>query len=96
MGVLFNPFICHWVSAMAGHTQTGTALAFDPDLNHNGRVAAHEAFNYADVLHDVYDLPVFSQNVAAAGDTSLGQRYVWWWWWWCPLIIKWAEPIYIG
>ena len=95
MGVLFDPFICHWVSAMAGHTQTGTALAFDPDLNHNGRVAAHEAFNYADVLHDVYDSPVFSQNVAAAGDTFLGQRYVWWWWWWCPLIIKWAEPIYM-
>ena len=38
---------------------------------------------------------MFSQNVAAAGDTFLGQRYVWWWWWWCPLIIKWAEPIYI-
>src|SRR5262249_38772471 len=94
-GATFDPFARDWISAMAGHIPSGGALAFNPDLNHNGRVSAHEAFNYANVVHDPYDTPVYSQNVAAAGDTFLAQRYVWWWWWWCPIIIKLAEPVYI-
>jgi len=94
-GATFDPFARDWIAAMAGHTPTGTALAFNPDTNHNGRVSASEAFHYADVVHDPYDTPVYSQNIAAAGDTFLAQRYVWWWWWWCFDIVKLAEPVYI-
>lgn len=94
-GATFDPFARDWIAAMAGHIPSGGALAFDPDVSHNGRVSAHEAFDYANAVHDPYDTPVYSQNLAAAGDTFLAQRYTWWWWWWCPLIFKLAEPVYI-
>jgi hypothetical protein len=93
-GASFDPFARDWISAMAGHTPTGGALASNPDVNNNGRVSAHEAHNYADSVHDPYDTPIYSESSAAAGDTFLAQRYVWWWWWWCFDIVTLVEPHY--
>ena len=56
-------------------------------------MSAHEAFNYADSVHDPYDTPTYGENAPAASDTFLAQRYVWWWW--CPRIVKLAEPHYL-
>ena len=78
---------------MTGHDPYGNALAFNPDTDGNGKVYTEEAFSYADAVHDPYDTPVYSEASEAAGDTSLGQRYVWWWWY-CPLVTKALEPHY--
>jgi hypothetical protein len=78
-GASFDPFARDWISAMMGTTPSGGALAFNPDSNGNGRVSAHEAHNYADAVHDPYDTPIYSENSVTAGETNLGQRYVWWW-----------------
>ena len=94
-GAAFDPFARDWISAMAGHTPSGSALASNPDVNNDGSVSAHEAFNYADSVHDPYDTPTYGENAPAASGTFLAQRYVWWWWWWCPRIVKLAEPHYL-
>jgi hypothetical protein len=94
-GPSFDPFARDWISAMAGHTPLGAALAFNPDSDANGRISALEAFNYAEAVHDPFDTPVYSHNVSAADDTFLAQRFVWWWAWWCFDIIKLVEPYYI-
>jgi Peptidase C13 family len=94
-GAQFDPFARDWIAAMAGHTPSGGVLAFNPDVNGNGRTSAREAHQYADAVHDPYDTPVYSENSLAAGDTHLAQRYVWWWWHWCPEFIKLVEPHYV-
>jgi hypothetical protein len=94
-GPSFDPFARDWIAGMAGHTPTGGALAFNPDTNGNGAVSASEAHHYADAVHDPYDTPIYSQNVAAAGDTFLAQRYSWWWWYWCFDLVAVLNPIYV-
>ena len=90
----FDSFARDWVAAMAGHDPYGNALASNPDVSGNGQVSAHEAFDYAVSVQNPSDSPVYNENVAAAGATHLGQRYIWWWWY-CPLLIELLEPYYI-
>jgi hypothetical protein len=90
----FDSFARDWVAAMAGHDPYGNALASNPDVSGNGQVSAHEACDYAVSIQNPSDSPVYSQNVAAAGTTHLGQRYIWWWWY-CPLLIELLEPYYV-
>lgn len=92
-GADFDPFARDWIAAMTGHTPYGTALAFNPDTDGNGKIYAEEAFWYADAVHDPYDTPNFSETSEAAGDTYLGQRYITLWWY-CPLVTKYLEPHY--
>jgi hypothetical protein len=94
-GATFDPFARDWISAMSGATPSGGALAFNPDTSNNGRVSASEAHQYADAVHDPYDTPVYDENSAAAGDTHLGQRYVWWWWYWCIDFRKLVQPYFV-
>ena len=35
-GAAFDPFARDWISAMAGHTPSGGALASNPDVNNDG------------------------------------------------------------
>jgi hypothetical protein len=93
-GPTFDPFARDWISAMAEHIPSGGALAFNPDLNNNGRVSAREAHQYADAIHDPYDTPIYNESSVAAGDTYLAQRYVWWWWYWCIDLRKILEVYY--
>lgn len=90
----FDSFARDWIAAMAGHDPYGNALASNPDINGSGRVSAREAFDYAVTIQNPSDSPVYSQNVAAAGATHLGERYFWWWWY-CPLLIELLTPYYI-
>lgn len=94
-GPQFDPFARDWIAAMAGHDPYGAALAFNPDADADGRVFAEEAFDYADAVHDPYDTPVYSETSEAAGDTFLGQRYIWWWWY-CPLVTQALQPYYVA
>jgi hypothetical protein len=94
-GATFDPFARDWIAAMAGHTTSGAALAFNPDVNNNGRTSAREAHQYADAVHDPYDTPIYNESSVAAGDTHLAQRYVWWWWYWCIDLSKFLQVYYI-
>jgi hypothetical protein len=94
-GANFDPFAKDWIAAMMGTAPNGGALAFNPDTNGNGRVSAQEAHDYADAVHDPYDTPVYNESSAAAGETHLGQRYVWWWWYWCIDLRKLLEVYYV-
>jgi hypothetical protein len=93
-GAQFDPFARDWIAAMTGNDPFGAALAFNPDTSGNGKVSAHEAFNYADAVHDPYDTPIYNESSVAAGQTHLGQRY-YYWWWYCPIIVKYLEPHYL-
>ncbi len=75
-GAYFDPFAKDWISAIAGHKPDGAALASDPDTDHNGRISAHEAFNYAYAVKDPYDTPIYQESSAVAGACDLLQRFL--------------------
>ncbi|MCW3123159.1 MAG: Peptidase family protein [Flavipsychrobacter sp.] len=77
-GPEFDPFAQEWIAAMNGHDAYGHALAYNPDANHNGKVSAQEAFNYAKANDpaDVPAHPVFNAKNAGA-DSWLGQDVFW-------------------
>jgi len=77
----WDPFARDWIAAQAGHTPFGTALAFNPDTNTNGKIEAEEAFSYANAVKDPRDSPNYSESSAAGGEITLGQEYIIWWWW---------------
>ena len=81
----WDPFARDWISAQAGHDPFGSALAYNPDTEADGRIQAEEAFNYADAVHDPFDTPNFSETSEAGGDIALGQEYRVWQWW-CPIL----------
>ena len=77
----WDPFARDWIAAQAGQDPFGIGLAFDPDTDHDGRVAADEAFHYADTVKDPRDTPNFSQSGSDGADIALGQEYTrvpWW------------------
>jgi len=77
-GADFDPFAQEWIAAMAGHDANGHSLAYSPDTNHNGKISAQEAFNYAKA-HDPADVaanPVFSYKNMGC-DCWLGQDLFW-------------------
>jgi hypothetical protein len=90
----WDPFARDWISAQAGHGALGGALAFNPDTDHDGRIEAREAYNYADVIQDPRDSPNYSENTGAGGDIALGQEYVTWWWW-CAVLTQYLERHFI-
>ena len=71
-GAHFDPFARDWIAAMAGNDPYGNALSSDPDTTGNGRITAREAFDYADLIHDHYDTPVFDE-AGGGGGCWLGQ-----------------------
>jgi len=87
----WDPFARDWIAAQTGHNPFGATLAFNPDANHNGRIEAREAFDYANTVRDPRDSPNFSQDSPAGGDIALGQDYIVWWWW-CLILREVLEP----
>jgi hypothetical protein len=87
----WDPFARDWIAAQAGHNPFGAALAFNPDANHDGRIEAQEAYDYANAVKDPRDSPNFSKSSAAGGAIALGQDYVVWWWW-CLILREVLEP----
>jgi len=94
-GANFDPFARDWISAMAGNTASGGALASNPDTDGSGKVSAQEAHNYADAVKDPYDTPVFSESSGAAGDVYLGRRYSYIWPAYCRLLVEVLHPEYL-
>jgi hypothetical protein len=82
---LWDSFARDWFASQAGSDPYGAALAFNPDTNHDGKIEATEAFNYANVVRNPNDSPQYGQSSAAGGNIWLGEEYsiVWWW---CVLI----------
>jgi hypothetical protein len=87
----WDPFARDWIAAQAGHTPFGTALAFNPDTDADGKIEAEEAFAYANAVKDPRDSPNYSESSEAGGDIALGQDYVIWWWW-CFLLKEALQP----
>jgi hypothetical protein len=77
----WDPFARDWIAAQAGNDPFGAGLSFDPDADHDGAIAASEAYHYADVVQDPRDTPNFSQSSSAGADIALGQEYstIPWW-----------------
>jgi len=94
-GAHFDPFARDWIAAIAGSTPYGGALASNPDTDGTGKVAAHEAHNYADLVKDPYDTPVYSASSVAAGNFHLGQRYGYIWPIYCRLLVEILTPYYL-
>jgi hypothetical protein len=90
----WDPFARDWVAAMAGHDAFGGALAFNPDSNSDGRISAHEAYDYANAIKLAADTPNYSESSVAVGQASLGASYVIWWWW-CWILWELLEEHYI-
>lgn len=94
-GAQFDPFARDWISAMAGNTPYGGALASNPDTDGSGKVSAREAHNYADAVKDPYDTPVYNESSVAAGNFHLGQRYWYIWPIYCRLLKEVLQPYYM-
>ncbi len=76
-GPEFNPFAKDWISAMTGVTPYGLVLSHDPDSNRDSVVSSSEAFNYAELVKDIYDSPVYNESLAGCGDNmNLGRPEV--------------------
>lgn len=76
-GPQFDPFARDWIAAMTTHDPFGAALAMNPDVSHDGKISAQEAFAYADAVHDPYDTPVYSSRGDLAYAHSLNQKWRW-------------------
>jgi Peptidase C13 family len=102
-GPSFDPFARDWIAAMHKANPDGSALSSNPDTSGDGRVSAKEAYNYANLVHDPWDTPNYSQSSSAAGSCRLGASWFIWpiiylylerWWrrpW--PEAIERLEPI---
>jgi hypothetical protein len=77
----WDPFARDWIAAQAGHDPFGAPLAFNPDVDGDGKIEAEEAFGYANAVKIALDSPNFSESSEAGGDIALGQQYRIWWWW---------------
>jgi hypothetical protein len=69
-GPEFDPFARDWIAAMFGTDPHGRPLSFNPDVDGNGGVTTHEAFNYAFAVKDPFDTPVFKAT-PSGGDCKL-------------------------
>lgn len=68
-GPEFDPFARDWIAAMTGTDPYGAALGSNPDVDGNSVIAAREAFDYADLVKDPYDTPVYDDSPVGCGDT---------------------------
>jgi hypothetical protein len=87
----WDVFAYQWLAAANGAYPNGSALASNPDTNHDGVVDTQEAYNYA-VSQDGPDTPQFNASPTGAGLT-LSQQYAFVWLW-CWIIWPILEPIY--
>ncbi|MBE9580165.1 MAG: caspase family protein [Proteobacteria bacterium] len=67
-GANFDPFAYDWIAAVTGQYADGSALSQAVDVNHDGRISAVEAFNYADAVKDPYDTPVSADSPVGYGN----------------------------
>jgi hypothetical protein len=81
----WDSFARDWFAAQAGHAPNGAALAFNPDANGDGSIAAAEAFGYANTVRNPSDSPQFDESSPAGGRIWLGRTYITWWWW-CQIL----------
>jgi hypothetical protein len=93
-GAEFDPFARDWIAAITGNTPYGGALASNPDLDGSGKVSAREAHQYADMVKNPADTPVYDESSVAAGDYFLGQRYSYIWPIYCRVLIDVLQPHY--
>ena len=86
----WDSFARDWIAAEIGHDPAGGTLAFNPDTNGDGVIAATEAFNYALAVKNPSDTPNYSQSSTGAGTLGVSQHYLlWWWWcWWWHWVIE--------
>lgn len=87
----WDTFALQWIAAINRANPSGSALASNPDTDHNGSVDTQEAYNYA-VSQDTQDSPQFNASSAGASLT-LDQLYVFEWLW-CWILRPILEPIY--
>jgi hypothetical protein len=80
-------FAYEWIAAMNGAYPDGSALASNPDTNHDGVVDTQEAYNYA-VANDSPDVPQFN-----GATLNLDQQYRFSWAW-CWILWPILYPIY--
>jgi hypothetical protein len=90
-GADWDPFAYQWIAAINGAYPDGSALASNPDTNHDGVVDTQEAYNYA-AANDSYDSPQFNASTNGAGLT-LDQQFGFVWLW-CFILWPILEPIY--
>jgi hypothetical protein len=84
-------FAYEWIAAVNGANPDGSALASNPDTNHDGVVDSHEAYNYA-VAQDTSDTPQFDASAGGASLTLDQQYYLLWLW--CYLLWPILDPIF--
>jgi hypothetical protein len=84
-------FAYQWIAAVNGAYPDGSALASNPDTNHDGVVDTQEAYNYA-TSQDGLDIPQFNASATGASLT-LDQQFTFWWFW-CWILWPIFEPIY--
>jgi hypothetical protein len=46
-GTWYDEFLFQWIGAVNGELPNGDSLAWDPDIDNNGRISTREAYNYA-------------------------------------------------
>jgi hypothetical protein len=87
----WDVFAKEWIAAVNGANPDGSALASNPDTNHDGVVDTQEAYNYA-VSQDNVDTPQFNASTNGAGLT-LDQQFALAWFW-CFIFWPVFKPIY--
>lgn len=91
-GANFDPFARDWISAMHKAKPDGSVLSSNPDTSGDGRVSSKEAYNYANLVHDPWDTPNYSESSTAGGRCRLGTS--WWVWPYLYLYLerRWKRP----
>ena len=87
----WDVFAYEWIAAINGAYPNGSALASNPDTNHDGVVDTTEAYNYA-VANDSVDTPQFNAS-ATGGALSLDQNWSYSWLW-CWILWPILEPLH--
>jgi hypothetical protein len=77
-GTYFDPFARDWIAAMHKANPDGSGLSSNPDTSGDGKVSAKEAYNYANLVHDPWDTPNYSESSIAAGRCRLGATWFIW------------------
>ncbi len=87
----WDVFTYQWIAAINGANPDGSALASNPDTNHDGVVDTQEAYNYA-LSQDTVDTPQFNPSTNGASltlDQQYAMSYLW-----CFIIRPFLEPLY--
>ena len=91
-GPSFDPFARDWIAAMHKADPDGSALGSNPDTSGDGRISAREAYDYANLVHDPWDTPNYSESSVSAGRCRLGATWFIWPWIYLYLERWWRRP----